>query len=166
LISVFSLVLSDMWFTRFVLFVPALLCISAAAVAPRIPGIPLLLGFLVCIQFLSTLATERNTVGEFRNMASQPWRTRAPDMIGGIPSGREPVACLQGGGLFIYLLYGPDFSRPVRYIRTWDAQEIVSQMKEQGVRVIYGSREATDILEGCVRSGLMRPLVGRFYALK
>jgi hypothetical protein len=165
LLAVFSLVLSDLWFVRFVLFLPVLPCIAAAALARRVRGFPLLLGLLVALQFLTTLFLSRNAVGEYPALFRQSWRERAPDMIAGMPRNREPIACLQGGGHYIYLLYGPDFSRPVHYIRTAEPAEIVRQMRRLGVRLIYGSREATATLEDCVRKKLLKPMIGRFYAL-
>ncbi len=165
LVSVLTLVLSDRWFVRFVLFVPALACLALPPLAVRIRGLPLLLGILVAIQFATTVFLSRNAVGEYPALARQPWRKRAADMIAGLPKDAEPVACLQGGGLFNYLLYGPDFSRRVIYIRAGKPEEIVAEMRRLEVKRIYGSRDATSVLEEMVKARLLKPEIGRFYSL-
>jgi hypothetical protein len=165
LVSVFSLVLSDLWFTRFVLFVPALLALGAAHLSLRLKGLTILLGVSLGYQWISTLVTDRMTVGELPAMARMGWRERAPRMVGGLPEDGSPLASLDRGGLFVYLLYRPDFSRKVHYIRESEPERVVAEMRKRGVSRIYGSREANSILHECVRRKLLRPEVNPFFAL-
>jgi hypothetical protein len=166
LLAVYSLVLSDRWFTRFALFVPAILCIAAADLAARIRAVNLLAAAALGLQFVNTLAGDRMSVDDYSAIYRQPWRERRAPMLGtGFPEREPAIASLQGGGLFIYLLYGPGFDRRVVYIRESEPEAVVAAMRRQGVAVVYGSREANAVLKRGVERGILKQDVGNFFSL-
>ncbi len=164
--SVLLMVISDWWYTRFVLFVPALLSIAAARLGVSLRGISLVLAAAIGYAFIGTLATDRvSTVGELPRMVRQGWRQRASDLLGeSFPKGERRMASI-GKGEYDYLLYGPDFSRRVYYLRTEDPREIVSEMRRRDVRVVRGSGMQVSCLQEAVKLKLLRPIGGNFFSL-
>jgi hypothetical protein len=167
MVTVLVMVLSDPWFTRFVLFVPAVLCIAAARLAVAQRGVSLLVAIALGYQFVGTLVTDRLIpIGEQTRMVSQSWRERSSEMLGsGFPR-EETALATWGTGNFDYLLYDPDFSRQVRPIRKESVDELLAEMRRLGLRVVYASgQRATELLTQSLIEKRVKALGGNFYAL-
>lgn len=164
LAGVLLCVSSDPWFGRFILFMPALLAVAVARWAADFELVRPVAAAAAVFQFVATLGPIDPPANEAAFLARQPWRERsaAPAMLSGLPPRGEPVAALQGGGRFGYLLYGPDFSRKVVYVRSASCDEIVTRMKAEGARMIYGPASR---LRACVDHGHLRQGRGPFYEL-
>ena len=65
-----------------------------------------------------------------------------------------------------YLLYRPDFSCRVVYLRSTTADMLLSDIRAAGLRLVYavpGQLGAFRILQECERRGRLRKLEGQFY---
>ena len=165
-VAVLLLVLSDAWFTRFVLFVPALLCVSAARLGVSLRGVSLVLAALLGYQFVATLVTDRlASVGEYPAMYRQCWRERASNLLGdSLPREERAIASCGDGG-YCYLLYGPDFSRKVHFIRTDKPEDLVLEMRRVKLGVIHGSGKGAALMQSAVQLKLLKPVGGNFFGL-
>jgi hypothetical protein len=164
LISMLVLVSSDPWFMRFVLFFPALLAVAAAALARDCRGARLVLGAALAYQFVGTMVPQELPVGGVSSFAAQGWRDRAVGVMRpeSLPPG--PVGAYAESTRSAYLLYGPDFSRRVVYLRVQTADELLREMERRGLRLLH-SGTRMGIVGECLDRGRLSPLVGPFYAL-
>lgn len=165
LVSVCLLVASDPWFVRFLMFMPALFAVATARLAERVRPAAAVASAAMAFQFVSTLVPFAPAVNSFGFFARQGWRERAAFAVSSMPPPGEPVACAALGGSKIYLLYGPDFSRKVVYIRSAEGGEIVARMKAEGIRWVFATGPAARGLRECARRGLVLPALGNFFEL-
>ena len=66
-----------------------------------------------------------------------------------------------------YLLYGPDFSRRVVHLRSRTPEDLVRDLRQAGLRLLYASPwlpEQKEILRECLERGLLVRKGYRFYA--
>jgi len=78
----------------------------------------------------------------------------------------DVVACGGGYTSRSYLLYRPDFSRRVAYVRCIDPSTLLQELRRMGVQVLYYSpsdSQQRDLLRSCIRSGDLLPLEHSFY---
>jgi hypothetical protein len=160
MISVLLLVRSDMWYMRFVLFFPAILSIAAARMADSVRILRWVAGAALSVQFLSTIVPGEMPVGGVSSLLRQSWRERRMDLLPWGQEGNEPVACLEGVKK-TYLLYRPDFSRRVIYVRPKSGEELLEILNRQGIRVVQAA--PSPMLKGLLEREKLKPIQGQFY---
>jgi hypothetical protein len=166
---VFLFVRHDDYSMRFVLFFPSLLAIAAARLAEAVrPARWVMAGALV-VQMAATTFPYDLPLRDVRVLARQPWRTRSAAPFFDLGSDPGPVAYWGREHGVPYLLYGPDFERPVVYLRPRSSRDIPEQMKKGGAAVLYapaeGRLEASWIQE-CLDAGTLQHEGGETYRLR
>src|SRR5262249_54439380 len=129
--SVFIFVRYDPWSLRFVAFFPALLSIAAAWGAARARTLGVLVSVALVLQFVSTTFPREVPFPLFRELVNQPWRTRSMSAIFGIDAPSEKVGYVADRRHDVYLLYRPDFSRRVVYVRAATVAELRDRMDRE-----------------------------------
>jgi hypothetical protein len=160
--GVFASVVSDPWFLRFVLFAPALPAIAAARMAAAQRGVRWVAWACAGLCFLGTMIPSEMPVGALSDLTRQPWRTRASFPLAGLPALGRPVAFVEGSRANFYLLYGPDFSRRVVFVRAGTAGELLQRLRQESTRDLYSSRKAPGMQEA-MQQGWVRRTVGLFF---
>jgi hypothetical protein len=169
-VSVLSLVENDPFVLRYILFVPAILAVGAAWLATEIRILlpPLLL--LTVLTLVGTVFTEDLPRSAFLRVTKPDWRERsfAPDFIPEVPYRR--VGCYGDVSSMSYLLYGPDYSREVVYLRPTSPSDLIDSMKKHDLvalyaKTLYDRNGWGELLQECVTSGRLRPLEGPWYVL-
>ncbi|RPH49655.1 MAG: hypothetical protein EHM91_02885 [Planctomycetota bacterium] len=170
-VSVLALVHPDPWFMRFVLFFPALLSIAVVKfLETRRPAVGVVAAALV-FQFLATFVAEDLRWKDVKALAALPWRERSALVLedSTLPPA-ESVAYfivepqLNRGESF--LLYGPDFSRRVVYLRGKTASEIRAELEREKPRHLYrcqGTPLEAPLFQECLRQGFLKESGGRYY---
>jgi hypothetical protein len=163
------LIVNDPWCLKYVFYFPAVLALATARLSRDVPRLSLIAGGGLALAFASTLLPYDLPLTHLRQLAGQSWNVRSslPLSEEEVPAG--PVGCFGGFTARSYLLYGPDFSRKVLYLRAQTAEELISQMKLAGVSTCYckprTARQA-EVLRDALEGGGLVPLKGSFYALK
>jgi hypothetical protein len=171
LLSVFTLVSTDGWYMRFVLFFPAIVCLGAARLAERSRPIAALVAAVAAIQFVATLIPADTRAPRMAAMAKQPWRERsaAPWIVGDALPPSEPLALYSTLRTTVYMFYGPDFSRRIVYLRVRNAAEMREEMVRQGVRYVYvdlRSHHRKADIDAMVKAGTLRALTANLHRLE
>jgi hypothetical protein len=163
--GVFVSVLPDPWFLRFVLFFPALPAIAAARMAATQRGVRWIASACAGLCFLGTMVPSEMPVGALGDLARQPWRTRVSVPLAGLPERGRPVASVEGSRANFYLLYAPDFSRRVAFVRAGSADELRGQLRRESIRDLYSTRAVPSLREA-LEQGWVRRTVGLFFEVR
>lgn len=170
LVSILTLVHHDPWFMRFVLFFPALLSIAVAKLVENCRPAAVVAGVAVAFQFLATIVPADLPWKDVRTLARLPWRDRSAGALMGAAAPAESVAYFIAEPVHhrgeSYLLYGPDYSRRVVFLRGSSALEIRSELDRKKPRLLYrcqGTPASTPLLRECVAQGFLKESTGRFY---
>jgi hypothetical protein len=169
LACVLLMVNRDDWSLRHALFFPALLCLGAAALASRSRTALGIAAVALAAQFLGTLLPASLSPAHFQGLVRQSWRERSVSPVYEAEMSGPSVACLASQHGASYLLYGPDFARPVLYLRVSSARELLETMRRYDVRSLYAAPTLPlqiRILEEAVASGRLIPGGGMIYRLK
>lgn len=170
LLAVLTLIQNDPWCLKYVFFFPAILCLASAAAMDRWPSMAPIgwLSLLFC--FAGTFFSYDLRLPQARQLAIQPWRVRTAAVFPYGEIGSDvPVDAI---GYFgsptgaAYLLYRPDYSRRVAYLRSTSPANLIDDMKQAGVEVLIApspSQVQAGILEECCRRGQLRAAQDRFY---
>jgi hypothetical protein len=158
--SVFFLVQYDLWSARFVLFLTVLPALALARLWERHRIVAVLASAALGSQLLGTCVPGLVPGESLRRMVFAPAALRAAHPV--------PQRLDRGGtvGYFddadgrAYLLYGPDFSRRVVYLRDETLEGLLSRLRTEGLATFYCRsariRESAMVKEG-VRRGVLRP---------
>ncbi|MFN3484666.1 MAG: hypothetical protein ACK44W_04185 [Planctomycetota bacterium] len=163
---IFLHVLHDPWSIRFILFIPAILSIAAVRLAEEYRPILVVLGASLLLNFLGTMLPHHLPLRVFGPLAQQPWRDRSLANVFDAWPPSDCVGYFADNRNIAYLLYRPDYSSRVVYLRARSAEGLVQEMEDAGVRYVYAapaSIENHEILKGLSESGRLRVLKGRFY---
>jgi hypothetical protein len=160
LTGVFLMVASDDWNMRFVLFFPSLLVIAAAGLADRMRACTRLLWAGAGLQFACTLLPYDLPLEDFRKLAGQPWRERSAAIFFDAEFVQDAVGYFADDRGPAYVLYKPDFSRRVVYLRSKSADKLTDEAKREGVTFVYAAPTSEErrqvIAEGVRRVALRR----------
>jgi hypothetical protein len=163
--GVFASVLPDPWFLRFVLFFPVLPAIAAARMAAAYRPVRWIASVCAALSFLSTMLPSELPVGALGDLARQPWRSRVAVTLGGLPARGRPIASVEASRANFYLLYGPDFSRRVVFVRAGTADDLRARLRQESITDVYSTRKAPAVREA-MEQGWLRPSVGLFYEVR
>ncbi len=170
-LSILTLVHPDPWFMRFVLFFTALLAIAAVKfLETHRPAIGIVAAALV-FQFLATFVPADLVWKDARALAALPWRERSAAVTKGttIPPADSVayfIAEPQINRGESYVLYGPDFSRRVVYLRGKTASEIRGELEREKPRLLYrceGTPVDAPLFKECLRQGFLKDAGNRYY---
>lgn len=172
LLSVLALAENDNWVLRFVLFFPAILAVAAARLVEEVR---LLRGPLIVVTGLTlvgTVFTEDLPFEAAQRNARLDWRRRSLAADVGVPEvAYDRVGCYGDVASLSYLLYRPDFSREVVYLRPRSTEHLVELMERQDLPALYAMSMYDrngwgELLDRGVRSGRLRRLDhGPWYVL-
>ena len=163
-LSVLALAEHDKWVFRFILFVPALLAVAAARLVDEVPLLRIPVVMLTILTLGATFFTEDFSIDAVTASARNDWRhrTAAPELsVPDVPYPR--VGCFGGIASQSYLLYRPDFSRDVVYLRPTSPENLIETMERNNLpalyfRLPYDRRGGRELLDRAVRSGRLRRL--------
>jgi hypothetical protein len=170
LLAALLFVQNDPWCLKYVFFFPSLLCIAAARLVERIPSILPFAWMLLGFSFLGTFFSYDLRLKQASVLASQPWRERSARVfpygqIGNrLPAGEVGYFGSPTGAP--YLLYGPDYSHRVVYLRSRTALELQEDLRAQNLLWVFApspTPEQQAILDESLRLGFFQPPEGRFY---
>lgn len=168
-LSVFVLVRHDDWYARFVLCLPVVLAIAAAMLAEQVRPVLLVGVPALALEFGATMLPEELPVSQFALLWRQPWHARTSAEHYGAQTPADAIAYYADNYSDVYLLYRPDFSRRIVYLRSMVPSEIAAGMRQAGVDTLYtvpGTNERLQVITQAVGGGLLRRVRGRFYALR
>jgi hypothetical protein len=164
---VLLMVKPDAWVARFILFAPALPCIAAARLSESVRPVALLLALGAAFEFTGTLLPQERPTGVMIALMRRPWRERSADALYKLTPPGDPLAVYATLRSKTYLMYGPDFSRRVLYLRVAGPEELAAEMERRGVRFVYVNilRRVQYDFEELVRKGRFRDLGEGYFAL-
>jgi hypothetical protein len=169
-VSVLALVHHDPWLMRFVLFFVALLSIAAVKFLETRRTAVGIAAAALAYQFLATFVPADLVWKDVRALAALPWRERSAAVTKGttVPPA-DSVAYFIAEPLLnrgeSYVLYGPDFSRRVVYLRGRTASEIRRELEREKPRLLYrceGTPAESPLFQECLR-GFLKESGGRYY---
>jgi len=141
LASVLCLVNYDPWNLRFVLFFPAILAVATAWMIRRIRSLSPILGAALALQFLSTFLPGSLAPEIFKELARMSWRERSISPLLGIRTEEENVGYYHAGPTPCrgpsYLLYRPDFSGRVLYLRSATLKDLLGDIGRADVAAVF-----------------------------
>lgn len=167
--TVSLMTLPDAWSARFLLFVPALLGIAAVRIAAVSRPVLWLLGACLGLMFLSTSWPAEMSPSRRRALWASDWRERsaAPAELASLPD--PAVGCTAENDGEAYLLYRPDFSRAVIYLRPATARDLLDEARRRNLRHVYArpsSAAARALLEEALRTGGLMRVGGDLYRVE
>ncbi len=167
--SCFLLIIHDPWCLKYVFFFPAILCLAITWVARAVGGVRGICTLALVIAFAGTMLPYDLQWKHLRILAAQSWRTRTALVL------REPnlregkVGCFGGYPAFSYLLYGPDFSREVIYLRSDSADRLIEDMWREGLISLYAlpiSPQQREVVAECLRRGSLMSMGGHLFSIR
>lgn len=168
LVSCLLLIIHDPWCLKYVFFFPAIAALAIVPLMAAQPPVRVIAGGALVFAFLSTFLPYDLPAKSFRELWRQGWRERTVLEEPAPVRGEDVVACAGQMGR-AYLLYRPDFSRRVVYVRETGADALVDAAGRAGARILYfrpqGSTEHAMLDDG-VRRGKLEALGGSFYRLR
>ena len=179
LLSLLGFVQHDGWNMRFTLWFPALLVIGFGifmeSMRTKIFRSGLIMLAIACagLNYTGTLSTGYTLPAEWKSRAeTSVWRrTIIPEEIHQalrhVPA-YETLAYFTHGNAWIYPLYGPDYSRHIRYLPMKTNMDVPSEMMKAGVRylLIYeADNNWNALLETDVSRGRLRRITKGLYTL-
>jgi hypothetical protein len=162
---VLLMVRTDLFFARFLLFVPPLFILALAHAAAKARGFALLAVVAGAIQVVSTFAPGETPSPRLRFLANKSWRERAV-AVTPVDLGTDRVGYLAEMKANIYGLYGPAFSHDVVPLRASSRPELVEELRKKQVRwVSQESRfeRTRAMVRECEKAGELILVSGRFY---
>ncbi len=167
MLAVLLMVKPDAWFARFILFVPAILCIAAARMAESMRPVAVLLSLACAAQFAGALLPQDWPSSRYLAMMRLPWRQRSAAGLHEVVLPDEPIGVYATLRSPVYLLYGPDFSRRVVYLRVSGPDRLAEEMERRSLRYvyIYILQRPTYDLEELVKAGRLRRTGKRIFFL-
>jgi hypothetical protein len=170
LLSALALIENDDWFLRYVLFSPALPVVAACRLSTQIPLLRWPIVLLSALTIAGTVCTEDVPLQSLQEAARTDWRHRTfvRQIMPDVDDSR--VACYGDVSPMSYLLYRPDYSREVTYVRPSSPEDLVRLMEEHHLRTLYAfsqydRRGWSELLQKCLQMGRMKHVDGPWYVL-
>lgn len=118
------------------------------------------------LQFLATMTPSELPPPVRESLRRQAWADRSVAPSAEMTSPEPSVAYFGGNDGVAYLLYRPDFSNRVVYLRSESPEALARDMDRAAVSVVYVGRKSPrheDIAREAVRRKLLVGLHGGFY---
>jgi hypothetical protein len=173
LVSTLLLVQVDPWCLKYVFFFPAILAIAAARAAEQSRPVLYLVGGALAFCFIGTFLSfdlRREHVGP---LVSQSWRTRSAAVFPHAEAQQDvpddAIAYFGSETGAPYVLYRPDFSRRVVYLRAETVDGLHFGLRQAGVRTLFAPSPSPlqeRILQDAMRRRILKPRVGRFFEVE
>lgn len=165
--SVLLMVNADEWVMRFILFFPAILSLAAARAAESARPVAILLAGCALFDFAGTMLPQDLPSRDVAALIRQPWRERSAAPFYHLVPPAPEVAVYATRRTYTYLLYGPDYSHRVVYLRVSGPEEVAPAMERLGLRAVHvrlTPRRMYDF-EDLVGRGRFRKLTSELYSL-
>jgi hypothetical protein len=157
-----SLVASDAWSLRFILFLAPLFCVGLAWAAEELPLLRPLAAACLLVQAAGVIMPASLPPGSLRELAGLSWRERSLGPYGAAALPPDQVGCMVGPGIRPYSLYGPAFERRVRYLRQETGAELAAELDRLGLNGFLGNPGGRPVKELLALGGWKRD-VGSLY---
>lgn len=157
---------NDPWCLKYALFFPALLAIAGIKLCESYPQLRIGLWIGIVFSFLGTIASYDLPLQDIQALARQSVADRSALVLTSPPVTRRAIACFAEYAGQSYLLYGPDFSREVVYIRTTSPGDLLDQMQHAHAELLYAwptSQPAKRVIEAAVLQRRLHHVGGHFY---
>ena len=114
-------------------------------------------------------------VQDAKTLAERPWKTRSAAALSYGQQGTEPPGAGGTVGYFgppvgaAYLLYRPDFSRRVTYLRPASKEDFLESLARGRMEAVFAPlphAERAAYLDDALRAGRLGPAVGRFHPVR
>jgi hypothetical protein len=168
--GILLLVQHDPWCLKYLFFVPGLLAVSAAWLAERRPAVRPVIWAAAGFSFVATCVSYDLQGSHLATLARQPWRIRSAAVFEHGQIGRgapEDTVGYFGSPLGdTYLLYRPDFSRRVVYLRSSTAESLASDMDRENLMVLFAPSPTPRqqmVLRDAAGRGLVRVREGAWW---
>lgn len=122
LLTTLLFVQNDPWCLKYAFFFPALLAVAAAGWAEQARPAGVLTALALAVCAAGTMLPYDLPTADFLRLAEQPVSTRSALGFWADPVPDDAVGCRGGYDVRSYLLYRPDFSRTVVYLRGAEAE--------------------------------------------
>lgn len=159
-LTIFTLVELDLWYARFVLFLPLLTSLAIARLWADHRFVAVLGSLALAMGFLSSMLPSTISTGQLGGLVRQGWEQRAAHPPPRLPAGDRAVGCLGNEFGAAYTLYGPDYSRRVVVLRDETLDGLMAHLERERLRMFYGMgavRSVRDAIEEGVRRGSLEP---------
>jgi hypothetical protein len=158
----------DPWCLKYVFFFPAL---GALALAPLIEeghGVRGVVLAALLFSLVTTLLPYDLPFADVRALWRQDWHERSVLKEPEPARAATIVACFGGFRSRSALLYRPDYSRRVVYLRAEKSEDFIRDVLGSGAPVLYGipgNSPQSDALAESLRRGVLEPLGNDFYRI-
>jgi hypothetical protein len=138
LASTLLFVQNDAWCLKYAFYFPCVLVLAAVRLADRARGAAPLLALAGALAFAMTTLPYDLPRSSLRVLAAQGVATRSALPLWSREVPEEAVGAAGGFRVRPYLLYRPDFSRRVVYLRERSGEDLERRLREEGLRSVYG----------------------------
>ncbi len=157
------LTIHDPWSMKYTSFFPVILVLAGARLAESNLPFRVVMVVAVAFQVLGTMTSFDFPSETFKDMYRRSWRDRSVAALHEVRIGPDIPGIGYFGGRWSglrepYLVYGPDFSRKVTYLRAADANSLFQAIRASGVSVVYAAPRTPGqelILKSLVVQGLL-----------
>jgi hypothetical protein len=159
---------NDPWHLKYVFYFPVVLTLAAAWLAERNLVFARISWLAAGFCFAATVLPYDLPWKDFTVLARQSWTERSALALLKSSVEEKEIGCFGGYTAHAYLLYGPDFSRKVIYLRASSADELLRRMRESNLRQLFASPSSSlqsSVLSEAVLSGRLRPSSPSIYRL-
>lgn len=159
-LTIFALVELDLWYARFVLFLPLLTSLAIARLWAEHRFVAVLGSLALAMGFLSSMVPSTVSKADLGRLVGQGWSQRAARPPAHLPEKDQAVGILGNEFGAAYTLYGPGYSRRVVVLRDETLDGLIAHLERERLRVFYGtgaSRATRDTIEEGVRRGQLEP---------
>lgn len=159
---------NDPWHLKYVFYFPVVLTLAAAWLAERNLVFARISWLALGFCFAATVLPYDLPWKDFTVLARQSWSERSALALQKSTVEEKEIGCFGGYTAHAYLLYGPDFSRKVVYLRASTAAELVGEIRKANLRRIYASPSSSlqnEVLREAMLSGKLRPSSASIYIL-
>ena len=163
LLGTLLLVQHDPWCLKYVFYVPSVMTIAVALRMQEVPSLRWLGGIALALSFAASTFSYDLQGPHALALLRMPWKDRSAVAYSfremGAGSREDAVAYFGGPTGPSYLLYRPDFSRRVVFLRTESSADLHGEMSRHNLRDLFAPAP-TDrqriILEAAARDGLLK----------
>jgi hypothetical protein len=159
---------NDPWCLKYVFYAPALPAVAAARLASTSTGLRWIQGAAIAFSFVGTLLPYDLPRASAAALASQGWRERSALEFPPSELPEDAVACFGAVQTRSYLLYRPDFSRRVVYLRSATADALIDDLNAAGRIPLVaeaGTARQLAVLQEALRSRRLVPRGRAVYVL-